>query len=56
MTNHPKPKRPRKVSRKIGEKTGREIMETVTGKRAMRRLDDILTKAEKRNPSSTEPI
>jgi len=40
MASHPRrKKRKRTVPRNIGEKTGREIMETVFGKRAMKEVD-----------------
>ena len=43
MAKAKKKKRRRKVPRNIVEKTDREIMETVFGKRVMHKVDAVLT-------------
>ena len=53
MTHTPKKKRRRTVPRDIGEKTGREIMETVFGKQAMRTIDATLKDKPKTSDSSS---
>ena len=39
----PRPKRRRKIPRNIVEKTDREIMETVFGKRVLKKVDEVLS-------------
>ena len=49
-----KRRRTRTVPRNIGEKTGREIMETVFGKRVLREIHARLD-AENSNPGKARP-
>jgi hypothetical protein len=42
------------VPRNIGEKTDREIMETVFGKRVTKAIDAVVVESEKRDESSIQ--
>ena len=46
-----KPKRHRKVPRNIVEKTDREVMDTVFGKRVMHKVDQVLADQNPRQGS-----